>query len=203
MKKNIIILFLLFYGMSLLAQDFNSDLKAFRESIELEIKGDYSKAVESLKQNYSSASYEFNLRLGWLDYLAGQYIESTTYYQKALSLKPMSIEARNGIVHPLLALGKTDMVIKMYKEILEISPNETSANYRLALIYYQKGQYKEAEKHLLLVINFFPFDYDTVVLLGWNYYRMGKFNDAKILFQKALLFKPNDESASEGLKLVN
>jgi tetratricopeptide (TPR) repeat protein len=115
----------------------------------------------------------------------------------------MSIEARNGIVHPLLALGKTDMVIKMYKEILEISPNETSANYRLALIYYQKGQYKEAEKHLLLVINFFPFDYDTVVLLGWNYYRMGKFNDAKILFQKALLFKPNDESASEGLKLVN
>jgi hypothetical protein len=34
MKKNIIILFLLFYGMSLLAQDFNSDLKAFRESIE-------------------------------------------------------------------------------------------------------------------------------------------------------------------------
>ena len=202
MKSISLILFLLF-GFGVFAQDFNSDLKAFRESIELEIDGEYSKAADRLKQNYSPNSYEYNLRLGWLDYLAGQYIESTTYYQKALALKPMSIEARNGIAHPMLALGKTDMVIKVYKEILQISPNETSVNYRLALIYYQKGQYKEAEKHLSLVINLFPFDYDTVVLLAWNYYQMGKFNDAKILFQKALLFKPNDESASEGLKLIN
>lgn len=115
----------------------------------------------------------------------------------------MSIEARNGIVYPLIALGKTNEASKIYLEILDISPNETNANYRLGLIYYQQQKYKEAEKHLNRIINIYPFDYDTLVLLAWNYFQMGKSNEAKILFQKALLFKPNDESATQGLKLVN
>lgn len=193
----------IFVSSGLFSQSFRNDLKSFKESIQLEEEGEYTKAIQVLKKSYQEDSYEYNIRLGWLDYLAGQYTESSTYYQRAISIKPMSIEARNGLIYPLIALGKTDEAIKMYREILDISPLDTRTNYRLALSYYQLKKYKEAESHLLNVINLYPFDYDTLVLLGWTYYQMGKTNDAKILFQKALLFKPEDESATEGLKLVN
>jgi len=71
------------------------------------------------------------------------------------------------------------------------------------LIYYQQAKYKEAEIRLKKVINLYPFDYDTVILLAWNSLQMGKTNEAKVLFQKALLYRPTDESATEGLRQVN
>ena len=203
MKRFMLIFSFLYCSFIAFPQEFQKDMEAFRESIQLEKDGEYADAAAILKKSYKKDSYEYNLRLGWLDYLSGQYTESTTFYQKALTLKPMSIEARNGIVYPLIALGKTNEASKIYLEILDISPNETNANYRLGLIYYQQQKYKEAEKHLNRIINIYPFDYDTLVLLAWNYFQMGKSNEAKILFQKALLFKPDDESATQGLKLVN
>lgn len=202
-RITLLIFGLLLFSNNLFSQSFQNDLQSFKESIVLEEEGKYTKAIQILKKTYQEDSYEYNMRLGWLDYLAGQYTESTTYYQKAISLKPMSIEARNGIVYPLIALGKTDETINIYKEILDISPLNSRANYRLGLTYYQIGKYKEAESHLISVINLYPFDYDTLVLLGWTYHQMGKNNDAKVLFQKALLYSPEDESATEGLKLVN
>ncbi|NOR86143.1 MAG: tetratricopeptide repeat protein [Bacteroidales bacterium] len=182
------------------SQGFAEDFSSFEKSINYELEGDYTQAISALKRTYSEKSYEYNYRLGWLDYLAGQYTESTTYYNKAISLMPMSIEARFGLISPLLALGKTNLAIDIYLEILEIAPNDTKANYRLGLILYQQEKYKEAEIYLKKIINIYPFDYDTLVLLGWNSLKMGKEKQARLLFQKALLYYPNDESAAEGLR---
>jgi tetratricopeptide (TPR) repeat protein len=203
MKNIIIVLSLILFGLHIQAQSFDKDLASFKKSIEQEKNGEYSSAVSTLKKTYQENSYEYNMRLGWLDYLAGQYTESSTYYHKAIILMPLSIEARFSLIYPQLALGKTTQAIETYKEILKISPNDTQANYRLGLIYYQQAKYKEAEIRLKKVINLYPFDYDTVILLAWNSLQMGKTNEAKVLFQKALLYRPTDESATEGLRQVN
>ena len=207
-KKNInmnksIILTLLITISSLLgfSQDFDTDQESFIKSYTLENEGDFSKAVSTLKATYKADSYEYNLRLGWLDYLAGQYTESQTYYNKAISIKPLSLEAKFGLIYPLLALGKVQQAEDTYLDILKISPLETTANYRLALSYYQQKKYKEADNHLRNIINLYPFDYDIIILMAWNSYQMGKSSEARLLFQKALLNRPNDESAIEGLKL--
>jgi len=75
-----------------------SDLKviesAFESSYSMETKGEYANAVSTLKAVYNETSYEINLRLGWLTYLSGLFTESTAYYQKAIKLKPYSIEAK-------------------------------------------------------------------------------------------------------------
>lgn len=202
-RITLFIIGIIWISSSAYSQAFQEDLNSFKKSIELETEGEYPEAIQSLKKTYKEDSYEYNIRLGWLDYMAGQYTESTTYYQKAISLRPMSLEARYGIAYPLYGLGKTNEILNLYKDILDISPLETKANYKLGLIYYEMKKYKEAEKHLSQVINLYPFDYDTLVLLAWTYYQMGKTNDARLLFQKALLFKPEDESATNGLKLVN
>jgi tetratricopeptide (TPR) repeat protein len=204
MKKISIITFaIILNSLFTYSQSFKEDVTAFDKSYSLEQEGNYSKAISLLKQSYIENSYEYNLRLGWLDYLAGQYTESSSYYNKAIEIKPMSIEARFGLIYPLLALGNISLTEKTYHDILKISPLETKANYRLALMYYQQEKFKEADKYLRTIINLFPFDYDTMILMAWNSYQMGKKSDAKVLFQKVMLNRPNDKSALEGLKLVN
>ena len=202
MIKSIIVIFIIMISSLVgFSQDFDTDQESFVKSYTLENEGEFSKAVSALKATYKDDSYEYNLRLGWLDYLAGQYTESQTYYNKAISIKPLSLEAKFGLIYPLLAIGKVQQAEAIYLDILRISPLETTANYRLALSYYQQKKYKEADKHLRSIINLYPFDYDIIILMAWNSFQMGKSTEARLLFQKALLNRPNDESALEGLRL--
>jgi len=39
-------------------------------------------------------------------------------------------------------------------------------------------------------------------MLAWTNFKLGKFREAKVLFSKALLIQPGDESALEGLGLI-
>jgi tetratricopeptide (TPR) repeat protein len=183
-----------------------SDLKnlqvAFENSYSMEAKADYSRAIKTIKDVYQENSYEINLRLGGLLYLSGLHIESISYYQKAMKLKPYAIEPKFGSVFPSAALGNWTQVIYQYQEILKIDPQNTLANYRIGLIYYNKQDYTKAEKFLEKVVNLYPFDYDANLLYGWINLKLGKFREAKILFNKVLLHKPKDASALEGLSLI-
>jgi hypothetical protein len=39
-------------------------------------------------------------------------------------------------------------------------------------------------------------------MFAWTNYKLGKYKEAKILFQKLLLLSPDDSSAKEGLSLI-
>ena len=186
----------------LFAQTTNTVAKAFEESYSLEKEGEYNKAIKKIKTVYSADSYEINLRLGWLNYYAGFFTESTTYYQKAILLMPYSIEAKLGLINPLAALGNWNIVIKTYEKILQLDPKNSTANYRLGSIYYGKKDYNNAYKYYEKVVNSYPFDYDATLMFAWTNYFMGKKREAKILFNKVLLISPNDSSANEGLGLI-
>jgi Flp pilus assembly protein TadD len=67
---------------------------------------------------------------------------------------------------------------------------------------YNRKQYEAASKHFEKVVNLYPFDYQNSVMLAWTYLRLGKNNEAKILFNKVLMVSPNDASALEGLALI-
>jgi tetratricopeptide (TPR) repeat protein len=75
-------------------------------------------------------------------------------------------------------------------------------NYRVGLIYYNRGEFAKADPYLEKVVNLYPFDYDGLLLLAWNKLSLQKSREAKVLFQKVLLNNPGDESATEGLKLI-
>lgn len=176
--------------------------EAFSKSYAFESRGNFTDAITTLKGIYQEDSYEINVRLGWVSYLAGQFTESSAYYQKAIKLKPYAIEARIGFANPASALGNWDQVIAQYNEVLTIDLQNTTANYRMGSIYYGRKDYAKAEKYLEKVINLYPFDYDSMVLYAWTNYRLGKLREAQVLFNKALLIRPNDTSAKEGLGLI-
>lgn len=202
MRKLRLFVFFLFSCLILDAQDYPKLMAAFSESYVKEKAGKYQEAAAALKSYYDAGSYEINLRLGWLTYLQGQFMESLGYYNRATELMPYAIEPRLGLVLPASSLGNWDLVITQYNKILEIDPNNTVTLYRLGLIYYDKKDYKQANQYFGKVVNLYPFDYQSVLMLGWTNYRLGKTREAKILFNKALLYSPDDASAREGLSLI-
>ncbi len=196
---------LLLVSLALVQVSFSqeSDLgKAFTKSYTEEYSGEYASAIKSLKEVYDEKSYELNLRLGWLSYMAGLFTESQAYYQKAITILPYSIEAKLGFIYPASALGSWDIVIKQYGAILNIDPQNSTANYRLGSIYYGREDYQRSYKYLEKVVNLYPFSYDGLILFAWCNYRLGKLKEARVLFNKTLLLSPGDASATEGLGMI-
>jgi len=193
---------LAFLALTASGQTFEETKDAFQQSYIQEATGKTVGAINSLKEVYDEKSYEINLRLGWLSYQAGNFTESMAYYNKAIDLMPYAIEPRFGVVYPGAAMGNWTMVMGQYEKILEISPNNSIAMHRLGLILYGKEDYEGAKKYFEKVANLYPFDYDALSMLGWSYFKLNNFREARVLFQKALLHTPGGTSAMEGLELL-
>ncbi|HRX30636.1 MAG: tetratricopeptide repeat protein [Bacteroidales bacterium] len=200
--KSLLIVGLSVIATSVVAQDFAKLTTAFSDSYSKEKEGKYAEAAKPLKAMYDEKSYEINLRLGWLTYMQGQFSESIGYYSKAVDLMPYAIEPRLGIVLPASAMGNWGLVVDNYNKILSIAPNNTLVLYRMGMISYENKDYKKAFAYFEKVVNLYPFDYYSVLMLGWTNYQLGKTKEAKILFQKALLYDPTSASAKEGLESI-
>jgi tetratricopeptide (TPR) repeat protein len=201
--KTIILAFLLAIPLATFSQSFEKKVNAFQQSYINEASGNYSKAIEDLKAIFEEDSYEINLRLGYLCYLAGRFTESIAYYSKAIDIMPYSVEARLGFAYPASAIGNYTQVLDQYEKILEITPNNSIVLHRMGLIFYGREDYLKAEKHFQKVVNLYPFDYEALTMLAWTKFKLNKTLEAKTLFQKALLNTPSGSAASEGLELLS
>lgn len=178
-------------------------IDAFTTSYVKEEEGALDQAIQALTAHYDEQSYPLNLRLGWLYYNQGDYPRSKTYYRRAMQLLPYAIEAKFGFALPESALGNWTSVEAIYQDILKIDPKNTRAHYWLSTMYYQQQRYDAAYRHLEIVVNLYPFDYDATVLFGWVHLQQGNTAKAKALFEKALLIQPTSASAKEGLELLD
>jgi len=201
-KRNIIAVLLVLIGFNAFSQSTDALQRIFSKSYEAENAKNYTIAISELKSDYDPANYVINIRLGWLNYLAKQYTESISFYEKSIALKPYAIEARFGCVKPLSAVEDWEKVKKQYVEILTIDPQNTVANYWLGVIIYNRKDFNEAAKHFEKIVNLYPLDYDSVIMLAWSKLYGSKPAEAKVLFQQALIIRPADSSALAGLKLI-
>ncbi|MFI5221226.1 MAG: tetratricopeptide repeat protein [Bacteroidia bacterium] len=176
--------------------------EAFYSSYSLEKAGNIPGAISNVQSVYDDKSYECNLRLAYLEYISKAYNESAMHYRFAIELRPLAIEPRMGYVLPLIALNKWEEVIAEYKTILSIDSKNSIVNYRLGYIYYVRKDYKEAWNYFDRLVSLYPFDYDGLIMLAWTNHQLGKPADAKLYFEKALLYAPNDKSAKDGLSLI-
>lgn len=191
---------ILLFFICIQAQSQPSTQAAYARSYEAEQAGNYAKAITEIKSVYKPDNYFSNIRLGWLYYMDKQNTISLQYYNLAISLKPYAIEAKFGFVKPLSALGSWDKVKEQYFQILKIDPQNTVANYWLGVIYYNRKDYQNAVKLFEKVVNLYPLDYDSIIMLAWSKLQLGSYPDARVLFNHALIIRPNDSSALSGLK---
>jgi tetratricopeptide (TPR) repeat protein len=202
LKISLIIVLSTFLAGNLNAQTDSKILTAFAESYKAELSSNYTVAVSEIRSVYLADNYPMNVRLGWLLLLAKQYTESVNYYDKAIILKPYGIEARFGMIKSLNALESWDKVKEQYEAILKIDDQNTTALYWLGVLLYNRKDYDIASRNFEKIVNLYPMDYGSVIMLAWTKYYLGKKEDAKILFNHALLLSPNDTSAMSGLNLL-
>ncbi|MDX2171497.1 MAG: tetratricopeptide repeat protein [Bacteroidota bacterium] len=185
-------------------KDYTTSVTAFNNSYQFEKKGNFESSIDAIKETSDNTNivYETNMRLGWLHYKAGLYKTSMSYYEKAISLKPNSIEAKTGYNYPAYALGLYDKVIEQYKKILELDPQNTSVCYNLGYIYYYQDDYKSAFPYFEKVYKLYPYQYDGSLMFAWTNLKLNKITEAQDLFNKLSIHWPNDASILEGLSLA-
>jgi len=177
-------------------------MNAFSQSYDYEAIQKYDAAISSLNAVYNPSSYEINIRLGWLNYLANKQKESVTFYQKAIPLMQAAIEPLLAIINPLTKLENWNEIEKTYHSILKIDSKNTTANYSLGMIYYYRKDYLNAKKYFDVDLNLYPFNFNYMLMSAWTNYFLGNKNEAITLFNKTLLYSPNNKSALEGLSLI-
>jgi tetratricopeptide (TPR) repeat protein len=175
---------------------------AFADSYKSELTGNYTLSVSQVRSVYQADNYSTNARLGWLLFLAKQYTESVGYYDKAIKLKPYAIEARFGMIKALNALESWDKVKEQYEAIIKIDAMNTTSLYWLGVLLYNRKDYDSAAKNFEKIVNLYPMDYGSIIMLAWTRLFQGKLADAKVLFNQALLLSPNDSSALSGLNQI-
>ncbi len=200
LKKTITAIIVLI-SLNVQAQD-KTLMNAFSQSYDYEAALKYDAAINTLMAVYNPSSYEINLRLGWLNYMAGNFKESVTYYKKAMLLMPAATEPLWAMINPLTALENWNEIGKTYLIILKLDPQNVTANYNLGLIFYYRKDYVSAKKYFDVALNQYPFGYNNMLMSAWTNYFLGNKNDALTLFNKTLLYSPNDKSALEGLSLI-
>jgi tetratricopeptide (TPR) repeat protein len=199
LKKIVIILISAFPVTFLNAQNDTQLQTAFAESYKAELSSNYVVGVSVIKSVYQADNYSVNARLGWLLFLSKQYTESINYYEKAVRLKPYAIEVRFGLIKDYNALESWDKVKEQYEAILKIDQQNTTSLYWLGVLLYNRKDYDNAAKNFEKIVNLYPMDYGSVIMLAWTKLYQGKKEDAKVLFNLALLLSPNDSSATSGL----
>lgn len=202
LKTLMITLMLVMAMFNTFAQNQTSRQSSFYKSYEYEKSSNYLSAIKELSTIYKPEDYFVNIRMGWLYYLQKQYAESIKFYEKAITLKPYAIEAKFGLIKPLSATENWEKVKNQYLQILKIDPQNTVASYWLGVIYYNRKDYQSAVKLFEKVVNLYPLDYDSVIMLAWTKLYLGKTAEAKLMFNHALVLRANDSSALNGLKLI-
>jgi tetratricopeptide (TPR) repeat protein len=199
LKMSLILILSALAVSNLNGQSDSGNQAAFADSYKSEVAGNYTQSVSEVKSVYQADNYSVNARLGWLLFLSKQYTESVDYYEKAIKLKPFAIEARFGMIKALDALKSWDKIKEQYEAILKIDDLNTTSLYWLGVLLYNRKDYDNAAKNFEKIVNLYPMDYGSVIMLAWTRLYQGKKADAKVLFNQALLLSPNDSSATKGL----
>ncbi|NOZ84850.1 MAG: tetratricopeptide repeat protein [Deltaproteobacteria bacterium] len=173
----------------------------FRQSLDYESSGDYSKALKEvmLVLRKSPDDYMANLRAGWLYYLLGKHTDSAIHYRRAVRMAPKAIEPLLGLSLPLVASKKWKEAEDVCKEALRLDSNNYTAKSRLAFTEFSIGKYAEAARLYKDILALYPGNLEMKLGLAWTYLRQGRSKAAKKLFKEVLRINPRNQSALSGL----
>ena len=188
--------FLLYVIIFLLSQNIFADVDPWTESYRLEGLYQYDAAIEAL--NGVSSDNELGLlRKGWLNYLKGTHSKSIEFYNKAINKNEKSLDARLGIVLPLMAQQRWREAASNANKVLEVAPWNYYAHVRLMATQEALKQWSELEKHAKVVSERYPTDVDTMVFLARAYRQLGNDKAASQAYKKVLELVPSNFEASQ------
>lgn len=198
MKKLTMILLFVFVS-SLFAITPEEIQEAYHKSFNYEQIEDYENAIRTLSPVLDEFpnGYTVNLRLGWLYYLLGKYANSIEHYQKAVQSVSTSLEAKNGLLLPLLAQNKYNEVTSTAYQVVSVDHYNYYGNMRLAFALRMQKKYDQAEQILNKMLAVYPTDITFLTELALIKYNQGDTEKAGGLMWDVLTLDPENETAKE------
>lgn len=104
----------------------------------------------------------------------GDYQAAIRDYRKLLELRPDTVEAKVNLGAALAHVGDFDGAIAMYKSALPSMSQKNGVLRDLALAYYKKGDFQNANEQFEALHTALPNDIRITILLGDTDVRLGK-----------------------------
>jgi len=132
----------------------------YLKSYDYEQMGKYTEALKVLSALYKKypKGYTLNLRFGWLFYLNGNYADAQKYYKKALLIKPVSLEAKLGLVRVFLATNSYKDAQSLAYEIMKVDFYNYYANLYAIKASIAQKKYAIAQEITLKMLALYPAD---------------------------------------------
>jgi tetratricopeptide (TPR) repeat protein len=183
-----------------LAHPSDATADAWRRSYAAEARGDAAAAIEALARlPADEAPYVAALRRGWLLHLAGRADEAVQAYERAVGLAPQALEARLGLMLPLMAQRRWVDAERVGREALGLAPGDPTVLGRLAWIDYLQGRYEAAERGYRRALAAYPSSAEWRAGLGWALLKQGRIDEARAELRLVLVFAPDHAAARDGL----
>ncbi|MEA2080934.1 MAG: tetratricopeptide repeat protein [Pseudomonadota bacterium] len=168
------------------------------DSYYLESQGKYDAAAKVLQSELAKrpADEFVVLRVAWLKYLAGNYNQAASDYQHALNLNPSSLDARLGLILPMLVQKRWREAAQIARQVLETAPWNYYAHVRLMSAEEGQEKWGVLAQHAKEVSIRYPSDATVLVYLARAEAKQGNKAEARAAYRKVLQRIPGHYEAS-------
>ncbi|MEE9397488.1 MAG: tetratricopeptide repeat protein [Methylococcales bacterium] len=187
----------LLYSSSFLVKGDGGLLDPWKQSLNLEHRGEFVKAAAVIEPLLNQGEYrEYALlRYAWLAYQQRNYNDSIRYYGQALKLNPASIDARFGLTLPLLAQSDWKKAKTYLHQITAVSPSNYTAHIRLFSCEEGLRQWKQLATHAEAFSRLYPTDIATLVYLARAKHNLDDKVAAEAVYQQIQIRMPGHVEA--------
>ncbi len=173
----------------------NAGSSVWKQSHDLEKKGDFEKAALVIKPWATSNDEYALLRYAHLKYMQGEYNESIEYYKKAIKLNPKSLSAKLGLTLPYIAQGRWRQVIIPTRQVILRSDWNSTAHEYLMMAEEGEAKWHTLGRHAAELTKIYPADSSAYLYLARAKARFGNNEQAKDAYEEVLHRVPSDAEA--------
>ena len=183
---------LLAIAAATILQSASAQESVWQNSYQFESAGKYSEAIfamETVAANSPDAELKL-LRRGWLFYQTGKFDESIREYRLALERNSRSIDARLGIMLPMLASKRWREAEQVARAVLELAPHNYTASVRLAIAQEGLQDWAALTKTATTLVADYPSDATAYTYLARANAWLGKRPEALAAYSAVLARYP-------------
>jgi tetratricopeptide (TPR) repeat protein len=175
-------------------------VEAYSQSYKLETDKQFDASEQSIRPLADRGDEFAQLRHAWLAYQAGNYKLSAARYTALLNRNPGLIEARLGLMLPLMAQSRWQEAATQARSVLAQYPGQYVANVRLLRCEEAMKQWDVVDAHASELATMFPSDADILIAKARARAAKRRVVEARDAYAVVLTRNPNNEEAQLYLK---